>query len=123
MFDIGFWELVLIGVVALLVIGPERLPAVARTLGVWIGRGRRLLHQVKADVAQEMKAEELKRLLEQQKNSIATEEILETTRDTLKDIGQGFGQPASTPPPQADDRPASESNDAPPPAKPEPPRS
>ncbi len=112
MFDIGFWELVLIGVVALLVIGPERLPAVARTLGVWIGRGRRLLNQVKADVAQEMKAEELKRLLEEQKNSIARDEILDSTRDTLHDIQQGFGQP---PKPESALRETSDADEPPPP--------
>ncbi len=87
MFDIGFWELAMIGLVALLVIGPERLPGVARTVGVWVGRGRRLVSQVKADVAREMKAEELKRVLEQQKNSIASDEILETARDAFQDIG------------------------------------
>ncbi len=87
MFDIGFWELAMIGLVALLVIGPERLPGVARTVGVWVGRGRRLVSQVKADVAREMKAEELKRVLEQQKNSIASDEILETARDAFHDIG------------------------------------
>jgi len=86
-FDIGFWELAMIGLVALLVIGPERLPGVARTLGAWVGRGRRLVSQVKADVAREMKAEELKRVLEQQKNSIASDEILETARDAFQDIG------------------------------------
>ena len=41
MFDIGFWELTIIGVVALLVIGPERLPRVARTAGLWLGRASR----------------------------------------------------------------------------------
>ncbi len=55
MFDIGFWELVLIGVVALLVVGPERLPKLARTAGLWIGRGRRMLSSVKAEIDRELK--------------------------------------------------------------------
>ena len=76
----------MIGVVALLVIGPERLPGVARSVGVWVGRGRRLLNQVKSDVSQEIKAEELKRILEQQKQNSGLEEILETTRTTMQDF-------------------------------------
>ncbi|MDH5409282.1 MAG: Sec-independent protein translocase protein TatB, partial [Gammaproteobacteria bacterium] len=47
MFDIGFWELAIIAVVGLLVIGPERLPGVARTAGMWIGRTRRFITTVK----------------------------------------------------------------------------
>ena len=50
MFDIGFPELVLIAVVALLVIGPERLPEALRTLGLWLGRMRRSFTAVKAEI-------------------------------------------------------------------------
>jgi sec-independent protein translocase protein TatB len=42
MFDIGFWEMAFIGVIALVVIGPERLPGVARTAGLWVGKARRM---------------------------------------------------------------------------------
>lgn len=61
MFDIGFSELVLIGVVALVVIGPERLPRVARTLGHLFGRLQRYVSQVKADINREMDLSELNR--------------------------------------------------------------
>jgi sec-independent protein translocase protein TatB len=68
MFDIGFWELSLISIVALLVIGPERLPAVARTVGKWVGRANRFVSSVKDDINKELKDEDLKRILaEQQK--------------------------------------------------------
>jgi sec-independent protein translocase protein TatB len=59
MFDIGFSELLVCGVVALVVIGPERLPKVARTLGVLFGRLQRYVTQVKADINREMEAAEL----------------------------------------------------------------
>jgi sec-independent protein translocase protein TatB len=59
MFDIGFSELVVIGVVALVVIGPERLPRVARTVGVLVGRMQRYVSQVKADINREMELGEL----------------------------------------------------------------
>jgi sec-independent protein translocase protein TatB len=77
MFDIGFWELVLIGVVALLVVGPERLPKLARTAGLWIGRGRRMLSSVKAEIDRELKAEELKQILEKQARDNPLETILD----------------------------------------------
>ncbi len=86
MFDIGFWELTVIGVVALIVIGPERLPALARTIGLWVGRMRGFVLSVKADIDQELRAEELKRLMEQQAKSTGLHEIIEETRDTLHDI-------------------------------------
>ncbi len=79
MFDIGFWELGLIGVVALLVIGPERLPGVARSAGKWIGTAKRFMGSVKNDINAEVgKADELKRLLEEQTNLQSVHEILET---------------------------------------------
>lgn len=59
MFDVGFSELIVIGVVALVVIGPERLPKVARTLGVLTGRLQRYVAQVKADINREMELAEL----------------------------------------------------------------
>lgn len=62
MFDIAFSELMVIGVVALIVIGPERLPKTARTLGLLYGRLRRYVTDVKADISREMDLEELRRL-------------------------------------------------------------
>ena len=56
MFDVGFFELLLIGIVALLVVGPERLPKLARTAGMWLGRGRRFIGSVKDDIDREIKA-------------------------------------------------------------------
>ncbi|HWN31078.1 MAG TPA: Sec-independent protein translocase protein TatB, partial [Burkholderiales bacterium] len=62
MFDIGFSEILVIAVVALIVIGPERLPKVARTLGHLFGRLQRYVAEVKADIDREMQMEELKKL-------------------------------------------------------------
>src|SRR3954469_24971471 len=60
MLDVGFSELVVIGIVALVVIGPERLPRVARTAGVLFGRLQRYVAQVKADVGREIEMSDLK---------------------------------------------------------------
>jgi len=58
MFDIGFWELCLICVVALLIFGPERLPGVARSVGLWVGRARRMFNSVKQEIDQELRLQE-----------------------------------------------------------------
>ena len=62
MFDIGFSELMVIGVVALLVIGPEKLPRVARTVGHLLGRAQRYVSDVKSDINREIQLDELKKL-------------------------------------------------------------
>ena len=85
MFDVGFWELVLILVVVLLVVGPERLPKLARTAGLWLGKARGVVSQVKQDIDREIKAEELKRFLEKQARSSGVHEIIEETRDMAQE--------------------------------------
>lgn len=65
MFDIGFSELIVIGLVALVVIGPERLPRVARTVGHLLGRLQRYVSDVKSDIQREMQIEDLKKLQQQ----------------------------------------------------------
>src|ERR1051325_143895 len=62
MFDIGFSELLVIGVVALIVIGPEKLPRVARTVGHLVGRLQRYVSDVKADINREIELEELRKM-------------------------------------------------------------
>lgn len=62
MFDVGFSELMLIGVVALVVIGPEKLPRVARTVGLLLGKAQRQIAEVKADINRELQLDEMRRL-------------------------------------------------------------
>jgi sec-independent protein translocase protein TatB len=64
-FDISFTELMLIGVVALVVIGPERLPKVARTVGHLLGRAQRYVNDVKGDIQREVELEELRKMKEE----------------------------------------------------------
>lgn len=70
MFDIGFSELVVVGVVALIVIGPERLPKVARTAGHLLGRFQRYASSVKSDISREMQLDELRKVGEGFKESV-----------------------------------------------------
>ena len=74
MFDIGFTELLLVGLVALVVLGPERLPGAVRTAGLWIGRIKRSFNSIKAEVEREIGADEIRRQLH-------NERILELERE------------------------------------------
>jgi sec-independent protein translocase protein TatB len=68
-FDVSFSELVVIAIVALIVIGPEKLPKVARALGLLAGRMQRYVATVKADISREMQFEDLQKLQQEIKNS------------------------------------------------------
>ncbi|MBS0353298.1 MAG: twin-arginine translocase subunit TatB [Proteobacteria bacterium] len=87
MFDIGFSELVVIGIVALLVLGPERLPKVARTTGHLLGRLQRYVADVKSDINREMQLDELKRLQEEARKSAM--EFESTVRSEVAGIESG----------------------------------
>lgn len=69
MFDFSMGELALIGAVALVVLGPERLPKVARTVGDWLGKAQRYVNQVKSDINREMELTELKKLQEEARSA------------------------------------------------------
>ena len=89
MFDIGFWEIALILVLALVILGPERLPHAARTVGRFVGKARRYVEGVKTEVEKEFDTGELKRMLHNQEVQIRelqgklTEGSEELNRDAL----------------------------------------
>jgi len=87
MFDIGFWEIAIMGLVALLVVGPKRLPKLAYTAGKWMGKGRSMINAVKSEIDKEMKSEELKEALEKQKKSLdPLEEVVGDTTETMREF-------------------------------------
>lgn len=86
MFDIGFWELSIIMVVALLVIGPDRLPDLARKAGILTGKARRMVQSVRDDIDKEMAADELRKVIAKHKSSASAFDFLdEETRETISD--------------------------------------
>jgi sec-independent protein translocase protein TatB len=87
MFDIGFSEIVVIGVVALVVIGPERLPKTARTVGLLFGRLQRYVSDVKADISREMELDELRRL--QREMQGAAHDFERTMKTAASDVATG----------------------------------
>lgn len=83
MFDIGFQELLLIGTLALLIMGPERLPGAIRTTSLWMKKLRLSFNQIKADIEREVGADEIKRQLH-------NESILKDLEQTKHDIEEGI---------------------------------
>lgn len=75
MFEGSFWELALIFVLALVVFGPERLPRLARTVGLWVGRARAVVRNLSAQIEHELEVEELRK---------AAGEVHDTLRDPVK---------------------------------------
>ncbi len=117
MFDVGFFELLLIGVVTLLVVGPERLPKLARTAGLWLGKARSMVASVKADIDRELAAEELKKVMSKQAELPGLHDIMEETQsavDELERVSTDTGKIAVKPAPDsspADSATQSESHD------------
>lgn len=85
MFDISFSELVVIGIVGLIVIGPERLPSVARTLGKYVGRMRRFINNVKHDIDRELRQEEIRQALKRDASLDEIKNIINDSRYTIED--------------------------------------
>ncbi|MEY4768231.1 MAG: twin-arginine translocase subunit TatB [Pseudomonadota bacterium] len=82
MFDIGFSELCMVGLVSLLVIGPERLPKVARMVGFWLGRIQAVSANIRAEIQYELQLEEMKQILQQPKSELhAVENDIEHLSD------------------------------------------
>ena len=89
MFDVGFWELLMIGVIGLLVVGPERLPEFARTIGKWVGQAQRMVRNVRSDIERELETENMRNILDQQEKQIKELKGLvdEVREDTEASIG------------------------------------
>lgn len=88
MFDFGFSEMVAVAVVGLIVLGPERLPKVARQAGQWLGKLQRYVADVKSDINRQMELDELRKL--QSEVSGAARELEGTLKSTLGDAKEQF---------------------------------
>jgi len=83
MFDIGFAELLVVGVIALLILGPERLPHAARTTGRWVGKMRRMVSRMTQEVDRQLKVDELREKLRNEGDTLGLEKIQKTVSDAL----------------------------------------
>lgn len=84
MFDIGFLELILIAIISLLVLGPERLPVAARTAGRWIGKARRMVNQFSREIDRQIEVEELRKQLKEQGESLNIDEDVQNIQKTVQ---------------------------------------
>jgi sec-independent protein translocase protein TatB len=84
MFEIGFSELVMVALVALLVIGPERLPRAARIAGYWIGRTRSVINNAKTEIQLELRAEEMRQLFKEESGLNDIQSVVDETQDTAQ---------------------------------------
>jgi len=87
MFDIGFAELLLVAVVALIVLGPERLPMALKTAGMWLGRIKRTVSSVQKEISEELRIEEMRRAAKEQQEKLEREagSMARPFSDTLRD--------------------------------------
>ena len=99
MFGISFSELLLVGLVALLVLGPERLPGAARTAGLWVGRLKRSFNAIKQEVEREIGADEIRRQLH-------NEHILSLEQEARKIFNPNQQEPSPEQPPTEPTAPA-----------------
>jgi sec-independent protein translocase protein TatB len=97
MFEVGFSELLLVALVALLVLGPDRLPVAARMAGLWIGRLKRSFNSIKDEVARELGADQIRQQLHNEK-------ILELEREMQKTLHSPLSEEPSPPPQQTTDK-------------------
>jgi len=93
-FDIGFWELAVVGLIALLVIGPERLPRVARLTGFWIGKARSMAASVRQEIRDELYAEEIRQTLAQQSPPEELNRLVEETSSTVQSASDAIEEVA-----------------------------
>lgn len=102
MFDIGFSEMMVIAVVALVVIGPEKLPRVARTVGAYLGRLQRYVNDVKADINREIELDELRKFKQQVEDTArgfesTVRDEMHKTESELNQVAQDLAGPSATP--------------------------
>ena len=94
MFDIGFWEIIMVGIVALLVIGPKELPTMMRTVGGWVGKTRHFVNAVKTEIEREAyRADEIKRLLAEQAGIVERHKNIDPSQPAvpIKSLGNALG--------------------------------
>lgn len=92
MFDIGFPELVVVSIVALVVIGPERLPETVRTIMLWIGRVRQTFTNIKTELEQEIGADEIRRQLHNETILKEINESKETISNSLQEVDKSIDE-------------------------------
>ena len=88
MFDFGFWEIAIIGIITLIVVGPEKMPAIARKAGLYFGKLNRFFNKVKSDINEELRMDEIKDEMSMDEEKIIVSEVsevIQSSADSLKE--------------------------------------
>ena len=104
MFDIGFLELIIVSVVGLLVLGPDKLPGAIRTGSMWLGKLKRSFNNIRSEVERELRADEIRQDLHNQS-------IMKQLKDTENELRKGLGLDGSSVDKQPDQPPESGNSD------------
>ena len=88
MFDFGFWEIAIIGVITLILVGPEKMPSLARKAGLYFGKLNRFFNKVKSDINEEIRMDEIKEQMSMDEEKIIISEVsdnIQSSVDSLKE--------------------------------------
>ena len=86
MFDFGFWEIAIIGIITLIVVGPEKMPSLDRTAGLYFGKFNKFLNKIKSDINEELKVDELKEQLSMDQDKISLSEVAEEVQSSIHSL-------------------------------------
>ncbi|MBC8494196.1 MAG: twin-arginine translocase subunit TatB [Candidatus Thioglobus sp.] len=92
MFDVGFWEFALIGIITLIIVGPERMPSIARTAGKYAGKAKHFIAKIQDDVSDEIDIDQFKKQMNDMDKESNIVEIFDETKDALNDIKHNTDQ-------------------------------
>lgn len=88
MFDFGLWEIAIIGIITLIVVGPEKMPALARKAGLYAGKLKKFISKIKNDINNEIKADELKKQLSIKDDDLSLSQTLKEAKSSIDEIKQ-----------------------------------
>ena len=97
-FDFGLWEIAIIGIITLIVVGPEKMPALARKAGLYAGKLKKFITKIKTDINDELKADELKKQLSFKDDDLSLSQTLKEAKssiDEIKQEGRKFAETSS----------------------------
>ncbi len=97
MFDFGFWEFAIIAIITLIVVGPDKMPGLARKAGLYAGKFKKFITKIKTDINDELKADELKEHLSLKEEESALSQTLDEVKSSIDEIKQQSKKAADTP--------------------------
>ena len=86
MFDLGFWEIAIVGIITLIVVGPEKMPSLARKAGLYFVKLNRFFNKVKSDINEELRMDEIKEQMSMDEEKIIISEVTEDIQSSVDSL-------------------------------------